>query len=90
MAGETSVDRGQWAEELAAEYLRSQGYSIVAHNHRTQHGEVDLVAWDAGVLCFVEVRARENEDFGDPLESITQAKIRRIVLAAKDYLEEVE
>ncbi len=78
--------RGAAAEEIAARYLRDVGYRIVARNHRCSGGELDLVAWDGDILCFVEVRSRGSDAFGDPLETITPQKIRRVVCAARDYL----
>ncbi|MEE8408290.1 MAG: YraN family protein [Myxococcota bacterium] len=86
--GSTTV-RGAAAEELAADYLRNEGYRIVARNHRCAGGELDLVAWDGDILCFIEVRSRASDAFGDPLETITPQKIRRVVRAARDYLEGV-
>lgn len=83
--GETAVARGARAESLAASYLARCGYRVIARNHRCRGGEIDLIAWDGDVLCFVEVRARARQDFGTPLETITPQKIRRIVQAARDY-----
>lgn len=84
---ETSVVRGRRGEDLAVSHLQACGYDIVARNHRCAGGEVDLVAWDAGVLCFIEVRARASDDFGHPLETIDARKIRRVAKAAAHYLE---
>jgi putative endonuclease len=50
-------------------------------------GEIDLVLWDRdGTLVFVEVRKRASRAFGGALGSITAAKQRRIVFAARHYL----
>ncbi|MDE3070205.1 MAG: YraN family protein [Acidobacteriota bacterium] len=49
---------GELGEELAASHLRSLGYRVLAHNHRTRHGEIDLVAYDGDTLVFAEVKAR--------------------------------
>lgn len=51
--------RGTLAERAAAGYLQGKGWRILARNVRRRVGEIDLVAVDpAGVLVFVEVRAR--------------------------------
>jgi putative endonuclease len=84
---ETAVARGRRCEALAQVYLEELGYQIIARNHRCQGGEVDLIAYDAGILCFVEVRARSTEDYGSPLETIDARKIRRIVRASADFLQ---
>lgn len=78
---------GRHAEELAWEHLSRQGYRLVERNFRGRFGEVDLIAWDQDVLCFVEVRSRSSTDHGDPLESIDRRKINRIGKAAYEWLE---
>jgi Holliday junction resolvase-like predicted endonuclease len=53
----TTARRG---EMEAYFHLRDQGYCVVAKNFRTPHnrGEIDLIGWDRGVLCFVEVKTQ--------------------------------
>ena len=63
--------------------------TIVERNFRTRGGEIDIVARKGDVLVFVEVRSREVLDFGTPEESVTPAKRRRIVGAARRYLSKV-
>lgn len=77
---------GARAEELAAEHLRAHGLAIVARNYRTRFGEIDVIAREGAMLVFVEVRMRRSASFGGPLASITPAKRRRLVLAARGYL----
>ena len=84
---ETATGIGRRAEDLAADYLQSCGYELVTRNHRCAGGEVDLVAWDAGILCFIEVRARRTLAFGNPLETIDRRKIRRVARASASFLE---
>jgi putative endonuclease len=78
--------RGAAAEELAAEFLEGRGLRIVERNYRCRFGEIDLVARSGTVLVFVEVRARTSEAFGGAAGSITVAKRRRLVAAARHYL----
>ena len=65
--------------------VAAQGYRMLARNHRTRRGEVDLVCREGGVLCFVEVRSRTRLDYGSPAGSVTVAKARRVVAAATDW-----
>ena len=74
------------AEERAAALLAQHGLAIVERNYRTRMGEIDLIARDGSCLVFVEVRSRAASAFGDALDSITIAKRRRIVAAARHYL----
>ena len=77
---------GALGEEAAADLLRSGGYRIVARNHRCPRGEVDLIAERGELLVFVEVRTRATAAFGRPEETVSAAKQRRVVAAARDYL----
>jgi putative endonuclease len=74
---------GGEAEELAARLLARRGYRILARNVKSKVGEIDIVADDGGVLCFVEVRARRD---GTAAESIGAVKRRRMERAAEQYL----
>ncbi|MBW6503633.1 YraN family protein [bacterium] len=78
--------RGDTAEDLACRHLEGSGCTIVERNFRTKGGEIDIVAREGDVLVFVEVRSREDAGFGTPEESVTPAKRRRVVAAARRYL----
>ena len=79
-------ERGLAAERLAADWMAAQGLAVIDRNVRFRGGEIDLICRDHGTLVFVEVRQRGASRFGGAAESITPAKIRRIVLAARLYL----
>ena len=81
--------RGDAAEERACRHMEASGLTIVERNYRTKGGEIDIVARKGDVLVFVEVRSLEVPDFGTPEESVTPAKRRRIVVAARQYLSKV-
>ena len=77
---------GKRAEDLAARFLEQHGCTVVARNFRCRGGEIDLVCHDGKSLLFVEVRLRRNAHYGGAGASITAAKQRRIILAARHYL----
>jgi putative endonuclease len=81
--------QGDAAEDLACRHLDRSGFTIAERNFRTRGGEIDIVARKGDVLVFVEVRSRDVPDFGAPEESVTPAKRRRIVAAARQYLSNV-
>jgi putative endonuclease len=81
--------QGDAAEERACRHLDRSGFTIVERNFRTKGGEIDIVARQGDVLVFIEVRSREVPGFGTPEESVTPAKRRRIVVAARHYLSNV-
>ena len=86
----TTKQTGDAAEDLALRHLQAQGLQLVQRNYRTPGrggGEIDLVMRDAdGTLVFVEVRQRSRSDHGGALASITFAKKRRIIFAARHFL----
>ena len=81
---------GTWGESLACRFLRDKGYRIVTSNYRNRHGEVDIVAQQGKELVFVEVRTRRPGNYGAPEESLSPAKVGRLVNTCQQYLQERE
>jgi putative endonuclease len=78
---------GMIGEKLAAAFLTRQGYEIIETNYRCKEGEVDIIAKDGEFLVFVEVRAKNNNKFGTPEESITARKKGHLRNVSARYLE---
>lgn len=80
---------GKAGESVAADYLEDQGIRVIDSNWRCPAGEIDLVALDGSELVIVEVKTRHSRRYGDPLEAVTQAKLRRLrtlaVLWAREH-----
>jgi putative endonuclease len=75
--------RGQQGEDLAAEHFERLGYRVLARNHRTRYGELDLVVCDGSSLVFVEVKTRLDGS-GSPWEALHDLKrsqVRRMAIA---------
>lgn len=77
---------GKFGEELACTELVQRGYSILERGYRTANGELDIVAKDGDYLVFVEVKARQDDSFGEPEASVTVRKQQKLVWMATDYL----
>ena len=73
-------------ERAAERALREAGYRILERNFRADTGEIDLVAEENGILCFVEVKGRSGVGFGAPGEAVTAEKRRRLARTAAAYL----
>ena len=75
--------RGQRGEELAAAHFERLGFEVLARNHRTRYGELDLVVCDGDSLVFVEVKTRRDGS-GEPWETLHELKrsqVRRMAIA---------
>jgi len=68
-------------------YLRSLGYRIVAKNYRSarDHGEIDIIGWDEGVLCFVEVKTHSKLGMVPPEIAVDAEKKSHIRSVARRY-----
>jgi putative endonuclease len=78
--------RGAAGEEAAEAFLVASGYRIVARNVLTKVGELDVVALDGETLCFVEIKARATQEFGEAIAAVRAGKQRKIVRAAMLFL----
>ena len=89
------LDLGRRGERAAADYLTALGYELVASNFKTVVGrnrrgavvqnEIDLVAYDGPVLCFVEVKTRASDRFAAPESNVDLRKQRQVTRAARAY-----
>jgi putative endonuclease len=79
---------GRRGEEDAYFHLRRLGYTIVARNYRTprRRGEIDLIGWDADMLCFIEVKTRTSLDIKTPAAAVDRHKRREVAAVAREYL----
>lgn len=79
---------GKQGEIEAYFHLRGLGYRMVAANFRVPYnrGEIDLIGWDDGVLCFIEVKTRTRADFAPPSIAVDLDKKKHIRSVARRYV----
>lgn len=77
--------KGDDGESLAVEFLGEAGLRILDRNYRFGRAEIDIVAEESGELVFVEVKARNSLQFGEPEESVGFAKESNLRRAAEGY-----
>ena len=82
--------RGAEQEDLAERILVSRGYEIIERNWWCRGGEVDRIAWIGAILVFIEIRARTHFAVGTPIDSVGLIKRKRLVRAAKTYIQGFE
>ena len=84
----TTREAGDRGEAMAAEYLRENGYEILASQFRCRFGEIDIIASDRHYVVFVEVKLRASDRFVRAGAYVTPAKQARIRTAASLWLAE--
>ena len=80
---------GRLGEQLALDHLQRLGYALVARNHRTRFGELDLVVAGENVLVFAEVKTRRSGRGAVPWDALDQRKQRQVRSMARAFLAEV-
>ncbi len=79
---------GKSGEELAADFLRKNGYQILTTNYKNKLGEIDIIARDQDTFTFVEVKTRMTDRWGLPSEAVSISKQRQISKVAVSFLKE--
>jgi putative endonuclease len=86
----TRREVGERGEDLAAAELERQGLVVLARNWQCGVGEIDIIAEErlsgTCTVIFCEVKCRTGLGFGDPLEAITYAKLRKLRQLAAEWL----
>jgi putative endonuclease len=78
---------GRAGEQLALEHYRRLGFALVARNHRTRHGEIDLIVCDGTTLVFAEVKTRRaSSRQPSPWDSLHERKRLQVRRMARAYL----
>jgi putative endonuclease len=90
MPTERTKHLGRRGEELAAEHFVRLGYTVLARNHRTRWGELDLVLADESedTIVFCEVKSRRLGS-GDWRQNLHERKRKQVRAMAAAWLTEV-
>ena len=80
--------RGRLGEDFAARHFEALGFEVLARNHRTRFGELDLVVFDGATIVFVEVKTRRMGG-GEPWDNLHGAKRTQVRRMAAAWLTEV-
>ena len=82
----SSIQTGQYGEEIAARFLLGEGFELLHRNWRSGRYELDIVARKEGVLHIVEVKSRKADGLTAPEEAMTRAKFNALLRAAQQYV----
>ena len=85
------LSTGLEGETAAFFYLRRKGYLVVARrwSSRTQRGDLDLVAWQGPMLCFIEVKTRTAHDIAAAEVSVDTNKRMILRKLARHYVRQL-
>lgn len=81
-----SSELGIKGEELAAGFLKKNGYNILFRNFRYGKYEVDIIAEDKDFVVFVEVKTRAGDPLDPPANAVTRDKQKTMIWAAEAYV----
>ncbi len=78
--------KGNAAENLVADYLRSQNHTIIAQNFKTKICEIDIISIKDSQIFFTEVKYRLDNQHGTALDQITSQKLQQMHRSAEIFL----
>ena len=77
---------GRRGEDVACKFLKKHRYKILERNFSCRFGEVDIIAFKAKTLAFIEVKTRSAGALDRPAAFVDYYKQRRIIKTAEVYL----
>lgn len=89
--GPTHLATGIDGEDAAFFYLRSKGYIVVARRWSSglQRGDLDLIAWQGELLCFIEVKTRTAHDMAAAEAAVDTNKRNTLRKLARHYVRQL-
>lgn len=79
---------GQRAERIAEKYLKQYQLKTLQKNYHSRFGEIDIIMHDQDSIVFIEVRCRNNTNYGSGAETVTASKQQKIIKTAQVYLQQ--
>ncbi len=77
---------GKKGEDIATAFLKKKGYKILERNFYCRQGEIDIIAVDNKEIVFIEVKTRNNTNYGMPSEAVTKNKYKHLRKATEYYV----
>lgn len=95
----SSKEVGKLGEDIAARFLESKGFRILARNYLKPWGEIDIIAEIGPTVRFIEVKSVSRVTLPDvtressvgnyrPEEMVHPAKLRKVSRTAELYMAE--
>ncbi len=78
-------NKGYEGEQIACKFLKKRGYKVIEKNYKCKYGEIDIIAVEKNVLCFIEVKSRRSIEYGLPEEYVDKRKQDKLIKTAHIY-----
>lgn len=76
---------GNQGEDLACQFMKSNGFQILDRNYRRSGGEIDIIATKENLIVFVEVKTLRDSK-RRPQDAVGKRKQQKIIKTARLYL----
>jgi len=83
----SKISTGKDGEQIAAAYLKKNGYCICETNFRCPLGEIDIIAREKKEIVFIEVKTRKSNKLGYPEQAVGAKKQIKLSQLALWYLQ---
>jgi putative endonuclease len=85
------LETGQRGEDAVFFHLLRSGFTVVARrwNDGPLPGDLDLIAWQDDVLCFIEVKTRSSKDVAPASLAVDRNKRKTLRRLAGQYLRQL-
>ncbi|MBE5819448.1 MAG: YraN family protein [Clostridiales bacterium] len=77
---------GKKGEDIAEDFLKKNKYKILERNFYCNQGEIDIIALNKKEIVFIEVKTRNNTNYGMPSEAVTKQKEKHFKRATEYYI----
>ncbi len=86
MSFDNTRQKGTFYEDIACKYIEENDATVIERNYSCKNGEIDIIARDEKYLCFVEVKFRASNKYGDAADAVMFSKQRKICKVAEYYM----
>lgn len=76
------------SEEIAVDFLKQKGFSIIEQNFHSRYGEIDIICLDNGYIVFVEVKSSSYKYKDQLAYRVTKSKQKKLYLTALQFTQE--
>lgn len=77
---------GKKGEDIVVDFLKKNKYRILERNFYCNQGEIDIIAVEKDEIVFIEVKTRNNTNYGMPSEAVTKQKEKHFKKATEYYI----